>query len=130
LTPRLRFPCPALLCTSIDTTADLSLAALPWATNPPLACLRIWLVFRHLRETGRMIVGPFGFASIRGTLSMASAASAPWPTARGKNDRFPAHRSAGNILYVTPEMSDFVKAGGLGDVSAALPRTLRSRCNV
>ncbi len=29
------------------------------------------------------------------------------------------------ILYVTSEMSDFVKAGGLGDVSAALPRSLR-----
>jgi starch synthase len=35
-----------------------------------------------------------------------------------------------NVLYVTPEMSDFVKAGGLGDVSAALPRALRSRCDV
>lgn len=29
------------------------------------------------------------------------------------------------ILYVTSEMADFVKAGGLGDVSAALPRALR-----
>ena len=29
------------------------------------------------------------------------------------------------ILYVTSEMSDFIKAGGLGDVSAALPRSLR-----
>jgi starch synthase len=35
-----------------------------------------------------------------------------------------------NILYVTPEISDFVKAGGLGDVSATLPRALRSRCDV
>lgn len=29
------------------------------------------------------------------------------------------------VLFVTPEISDFVKAGGLGDVSAALPRALR-----
>src|SRR3712207_8177109 len=29
------------------------------------------------------------------------------------------------ILFVTSEMSDFVKAGGLGEVSAALPRALR-----
>jgi len=34
------------------------------------------------------------------------------------------------ILYVTPEISDFVKVGGLGDVSAALPRALKSRCDV
>jgi len=26
------------------------------------------------------------------------------------------------ILYATPEMADFVKTGGLGEVSAALPR--------
>ena len=38
--------------------------------------------------------------------------------------------AASRILYVTPEISDFVKAGGLGDVSAALPRALRSRCDV
>ena len=29
------------------------------------------------------------------------------------------------ILYVTSEIADYVKAGGLGEVSAALPRTLR-----
>jgi starch synthase len=33
-------------------------------------------------------------------------------------------RSPQSILYVTSEMADFVKAGGLGDVSAALPRAL------
>ena len=27
------------------------------------------------------------------------------------------------ILYVTSEIADFVKAGGLGEVSAALPRS-------
>jgi starch synthase len=30
------------------------------------------------------------------------------------------------ILFVTSEMGDFVKAGGLGEVSAALPRALRA----
>jgi starch synthase len=34
------------------------------------------------------------------------------------------------VLYVTPEISDFVKAGGLGDVAAALPRALRGLCDV
>src|SRR5262245_38370869 len=34
------------------------------------------------------------------------------------------------ILYVTSEISDFVKVGGLGDVSAALPRALRGRWDV
>ncbi|WP_238276132.1 glycogen synthase GlgA [Methylobacterium jeotgali] len=29
------------------------------------------------------------------------------------------------ILYATPEMADFVKTGGLGEVAAALPRALR-----
>ncbi len=28
------------------------------------------------------------------------------------------------ILYATPEMADFLKTGGLGEVSAALPRAL------
>jgi starch synthase len=37
---------------------------------------------------------------------------------------------SGRILYVTPEISDFVKTGGLGDVSAALPRALRRCCDV
>ncbi|KLI99437.1 glycogen synthase GlgA [Luteimonas sp. FCS-9] len=33
-------------------------------------------------------------------------------------------------LFVTSEMSDFVKAGGLGEVAAALPRVLRARYDV
>nr|WP_082145738.1 glycogen synthase GlgA [Microvirga massiliensis] len=35
-----------------------------------------------------------------------------------------------SILYVTSEIADFVKAGGLGEVSAALPRALRARYDV
>jgi starch synthase len=33
--------------------------------------------------------------------------------------------SASQILFVTPEIADFVKAGGLGEISAYLPRVLR-----
>lgn len=35
-----------------------------------------------------------------------------------------------SALFVVPEMADFVKAGGLGDVAAALPRALRRRYDV
>lgn len=38
------------------------------------------------------------------------------------------HRES--ILYVTPEIADYVKAGGLGEVSAALPRALRGHYDV
>lgn len=34
------------------------------------------------------------------------------------------------VLFVTPEMGDFLKAGGLGEVSSSLPRQLRERCDV
>ena len=32
-------------------------------------------------------------------------------------------------LFVTPESSDFLQAGGLGEISAALPRALRPACD-
>lgn len=34
------------------------------------------------------------------------------------------------ILFVTSEMSDFIKTGGLGEVSAALPSAMMSQCDV
>ncbi|MDR7037099.1 MULTISPECIES: glycogen synthase GlgA [Methylobacterium] len=34
------------------------------------------------------------------------------------------------ILYATPEMADFVKTGGLGEVAGALPRALRNNFDV
>ncbi len=34
------------------------------------------------------------------------------------------------VLFVTPEIADFVKVGGLGEVSAALPRSLLANCDV
>lgn len=44
----------------------------------------------------------------------------------------PAHPGAyrQRILFVTSEIADFVKVGGLGDVSAALPRALRQQHDV
>ncbi|WP_262032021.1 glycogen synthase GlgA [Microvirga sp. Mcv34] len=39
-------------------------------------------------------------------------------------------QSQHKILFVTPEMSDYVKAGGLGDVAAALPRAMRRHHDV
>src|SRR3954467_3385587 len=32
-----------------------------------------------------------------------------------------------NVLFVTSELAGYVKTGGLGDVSAAIPKALRSR---
>ena len=40
------------------------------------------------------------------------------------------YRDRKNILFVTSEFADLVKAGGLGDVSAHLPRALRARHDV
>lgn len=34
------------------------------------------------------------------------------------------------LLFVTSEMGDFIKAGGLGEVSSALPRQMRALCDV
>jgi starch synthase len=39
-------------------------------------------------------------------------------------------RRSTRLLFVTSEMADFIKAGGLGDVSASLPRKLRGLCDV
>ncbi len=42
----------------------------------------------------------------------------------------PAPEAARRVLFVVSEMADFVKAGGLGDVAAALPRALRDRADM
>ena len=39
-------------------------------------------------------------------------------------------RSRPKILFVTSEFADYIKVGGLGEVSAALPRTLRNKCDM
>jgi len=41
-----------------------------------------------------------------------------------------ARPGAKRILFVTPEISDYVQTGGLGEVSGALPRALRDLCDV
>jgi starch synthase len=57
---------------------------------------------------------------------MASAAGAYRPHGHATAFTVNGTGASSRILYVTPEISDFVKAGGLGDVSAALPRALRA----
>jgi len=39
-------------------------------------------------------------------------------------------RGRPKILFVTSELADYAKVGGLGEVSAALPRALRSQCDI
>jgi len=39
-------------------------------------------------------------------------------------------RERRRVLFVTSEMSDFVQVGGLGAVSASLPRALRRHCDI
>lgn len=63
----------------------------------------------------------------RGVTRKAARTSLPSPGRRAR-PATPAARQS--ILYVTSEIADYVKAGGLGDVSAALPRTLRRRYDV
>jgi starch synthase len=48
------------------------------------------------------------------------------PTAR----IYPIVRERQSVLFVTPETSDFVQAGGLGAVSASLPRALGRHCDI
>jgi starch synthase len=48
----------------------------------------------------------------------------------GRPRALEADERAQRILFVTPEMADYVKSGGLGEVSAALPRTLRQQYEV
>lgn len=56
--------------------------------------------------------------------SASTAVKAGRPGANPESDRVP------RLLFVTSEMTDFVKVGGLGEVSAALPRALRQRNDV
>jgi starch synthase len=64
---------------------------------------------------------------VRADERATSAVAIPNPVARiRKAHPEPARR----ILFVTPETADFVKVGGLGEVSAALPRSLLANCDV
>ena len=53
-----------------------------------------------------------------------------FPAELGGPDESTGGRPVQRILYVTSEMTDYVKAGGLGDVSAALPRSLGQHYDV
>jgi len=61
------------------------------------------------------------YASPKLTTKLAEAALAgPGPVKAARQ----------RVLFVTPEIADFVKAGGLGDVSSALPRALAAHHDV
>jgi starch synthase len=45
-------------------------------------------------------------------------------------DTGPPVRMNGKVLFITSEMSEFLKAGGLGEVSSALPRAMGAMCDV
>ena len=34
------------------------------------------------------------------------------------------------VLFVTPELEDYIRVGGLASVSAALPRSMKSRVDI
>ncbi|CAN5157582.1 glycogen synthase GlgA [soil metagenome] len=57
-------------------------------------------------------------------LSLQRPRAVPFQSDHEKRAAPPEQRIP-KLLFVTPEISDFVKSGGLGDVSAALPRALR-----
>jgi starch synthase len=69
------------------------------------------------------------------TLSNLSHADAPSiKVLRSDNPRsariYPTFRERSKVLFVTSEFADFVQAGGLGAVSASLPRALRRFCDI
>jgi starch synthase len=55
---------------------------------------------------------------------------APPPIARVSARVYPLAKRRLNTLFVTSELSDFVQVGGLGAVSASLPRALGATCDV
>lgn len=64
---------------------------------------------------------------LRGTRSTAKQADGAAGESPCRTGAVYARR---RVLFVTPEMSDFVKVGGLGEVSAALPRSLHRQQDV
>ena len=69
------------------------------------------------------VVGKFGALEPVETATRSTRSSSP----RKRTDEpqltlSSVVESRKRILFVTPEISDFVKAGGLGEVSGALPR--------
>lgn len=62
--------------------------------------------------------------------SSAEARFEPRPSLAQTARIFPLARERRQVLFVTSEMSDFVQVGGLGAVSASLPRALRRHCDI
>ncbi|WP_195840333.1 glycogen/starch synthase, partial [Stenotrophomonas maltophilia] len=62
---------------------------------------------------------------------VATPPGAPVPigTRRGHSQPLKLPELVQRVLFVATEMADFVKAGGLGDVAAALPRAVRGACD-
>ena len=53
----------------------------------------------------------------------------PIGTRRGHSQPLDLPELVQRVLFVATEMADFIKAGGLGDVAAALPRAVRGACD-
>lgn len=60
----------------------------------------------------------------------SAPAESPRPPQRESARIFPLAKQRPNVLFVTSEFADFVQAGGLGAVSASLPRALVSSGDV
>ena len=86
------------------------------------------------RRADAQIIAPPAVAGSARAAAVAPPAVASTPPAQAPIDapRAVAAQPAGRrrALFVTSEMTDFVKAGGLGDVAAALPRALRTGCDM
>jgi starch synthase len=105
--------------------------------------------FKRSRDTGNTDLGylqieepakdpQFGARMTKVAATIETSGSASHPDAfpqhqyRTPNDITSAsHDASGRrVLFATSEFADYVKVGGLGDVSAALPRALRQRHDV
>src|ERR1700733_15066010 len=68
------------------------------------------------------------------SVAIASAPMArlefPAPNPRESARIYPLAKRRLRALFVTSELGDFVQAGGLGAVSASLPRALGATCDV
>jgi len=71
-----------------------------------------------------------GINSVAIASDRSAPAEFPPPTTRASARIYPLVKRRLNTLFVTSELSDFVQVGGLGAVSASLPRALGTTCDV
>ncbi len=71
--------------------------------------------------------GSTGILSREATIQAAEKRSTPALNLKSSQIPLPATT---RLLFVTSELGEYIKAGGLGEVSSALPRALRERCDV